>query len=137
LTLSAFHRGSQIHVEVSDDGAGIDPARLRTKAVEKKLGTEEEVAAMDDRAVLDLIFRPGFSTAARVSEVSGRGVGMDVVREAITRLKGSIAIAATPGHGTIFTLRLPLTLAIIQVLVVRVGGQDLAIPLDAVQRTLT
>ncbi len=137
LTLSAFHRGSQIHIEVSDDGAGIDPAKLRKKAVEKKLCTEEEVAAMDDRAVLDIIFRPGFSTAARVSEVSGRGVGMDVVRETITRLKGSIEIASTPGTGTTFTLKLPLTLAIIQVLLVRVAGQDLAIPLDAVKRTLT
>jgi two-component system, chemotaxis family, sensor kinase CheA len=137
LTLSAYHRGSQIHVEVSDDGAGIEPAKLRKKAVEKNLIGEAEVAAMDDRAVLDLIFRPGFSTAARVSEVSGRGVGMDVVREAITRLKGTIDIASTPGHGTTFTLKLPLTLAIIQVLVVRVAGQDLAIPLDAVKRTLT
>jgi two-component system chemotaxis sensor kinase CheA len=137
LTLSAFHRGSQIHVEVSDDGAGIEPAKLRQKAIEKKLCTAEEVAAMDDRAVLDIIFRPGFSTAARVSEVSGRGVGMDVVRETITRLKGSIDISSTPGHGTTFTLKLPLTLAIIQVLLVRVCGQDLAIPLDSVKRTLT
>src|SRR5207245_1505065 len=101
------------------------------------LCSEEEVAAMDDRALLDLIFRPGFSTAARVSEVSGRGVGMDVVREAIKRLKGSIDIASTPGRGTTFTLKLPLTLAIIQVVLVRVAGHDLAIPLDVVRRTLT
>ena len=137
LRLAARHQGNQIHVEVSDDGAGIEPARLRAKALEKSLATEEELAAMDDRAVLDIIFRPGFSTAARVSEVSGRGVGMDVVREAITRLKGSIDIASTPGVGTTFTLKLPLTLAIIQVLLVRVAGYELAIPLDAVKRTLT
>ena len=135
LTLRAYHRGSQIFVEVADDGAGIELPRLRKSAVEKGLCNEAEIAAMDDRTVLDLIFRPGFSTATRVSEVSGRGVGMDVVRETITRLKGSIDIASTPGRGTTFTLRLPLTLAIIQVLVVRVGGCDLAIPLDAVKRT--
>src|SRR5262249_10121701 len=75
LTLSAYHRGSQIYVEVSDDGAGIDPAKLRKRALEKALCSEAELAEMDDRAVLDLIFRPGFSTASRVSEVSGRGVG--------------------------------------------------------------
>jgi len=136
LTLSARHRGNQILVEVADDGAGIDPAKLRKKALEKQLATPDELSAMDEKEVLDLIFRPGFSTAARVTDVSGRGVGMDVVRDAITRLSGSIEIASTPGAGTTFTLKLPLTLAIIQVLLVRVGGDDYALPLDAVERSL-
>jgi two-component system chemotaxis sensor kinase CheA len=136
LTLSARHRGNQIVVEARDDGAGIDPERLRKKALEKALATPEELATMDDRQVLDLIFRPGFSTAARITDVSGRGVGMDVVRETITRLSGTIELDSQKGQGTTFTLKLPLTLAIVQVLLVRVAGEDYALPLDVVQRTL-
>src|SRR6185312_8179285 len=136
VTLSARHRGNLIIVEVRDAGAGIDPARLRAKAREKQLASEEELASMDDTAVLDLIFRPGFSTATRVTDISGRGVGMDVVRDAIGKLSGSIELRSTPGDGTIFTLKLPLTLAIVQVLLVRVAGEDYALPLDIVSRTL-
>jgi two-component system chemotaxis sensor kinase CheA len=136
LTLAARHRGNQIVVEVSDDGAGIDPQKLRNKALEKQLVAPDELAAMDDKTVLDVIFRPGFSTAARVTDVSGRGVGMDVVRDTITRLSGSIEINSVPGRGTSFTLKLPLTLAIIQVLLVRVGGEDYALPLDVVERSM-
>jgi two-component system chemotaxis sensor kinase CheA len=136
LTLSARHQGNQIVVTIVDDGAGIDPEKLWHKALEKQLATREELEAMDERQVLDLIFRPGFSTAARVTDVSGRGVGMDVVRETITRLSGSIDIASQPGAGTTFTLRLPLTLAIVQVLLVRIGGEELALPLDVVERSL-
>ncbi|MGZ3442484.1 MAG: response regulator, partial [Polyangia bacterium] len=136
VTLSAHHRGNQIFVEVRDDGAGIDPARLRAKAREKQLASDEELAAMDDTEVLELIFRPGFSTAARVTDVSGRGVGMDVVRDTIAKLSGTIELRSTPGAGTTFALKLPLTLAIVQVLLVRVGGEDYALPLDLVQRTL-
>ena len=137
ITLSARHRGNQIVVEISDDGAGIDPARLRAKARDKGLASDDELGAMDDTAVLDLIFRPGFSTATRVTDVSGRGVGMDVVRDTIQRLSGSIELASTPGLGTRFVLKLPLTLAIVQVLLVRVAGQDYALPLDSVLRTLS
>ncbi|HEX6834973.1 MAG TPA: chemotaxis protein CheA, partial [Polyangia bacterium] len=137
ITLAAHQRGNQILVEVRDDGAGIDPARLRQKAREKALASDDELAAMDDTAVLDLIFRPGFSTAARVTDVSGRGVGMDVVRDTIGKLSGSIELRSTPGAGTTFVLKLPLTLAIVQVLLVRVGGEDYALPLDIVQRTLS
>jgi two-component system, chemotaxis family, sensor kinase CheA len=136
LTLSARHRGNQIIVEARDDGAGIDPERLRKKAREKGLASDDELAAMDDKEVLDLIFRPGFSTAARVTDVSGRGVGMDVVRETITRLAGTIELSSKKGEGTTLTLKLPLTLAIVQVLLVRVAGEDYALPLDVVQRTL-
>jgi two-component system chemotaxis sensor kinase CheA len=136
ITLGAERRGNQIVITVSDDGAGIDPERLRKKALAESLAAPEELAAMDDGALLDLIFRPGFSTAARVTEVSGRGVGMDVVRDTLTRMSGSIEVASTPGAGTQMILKLPLTLAIAQVLLVRVGGEELALPLDAVQRTL-
>jgi chemotaxis protein histidine kinase CheA/ActR/RegA family two-component response regulator len=136
ITLTARRRGNQILVEVRDDGAGIEPSRLRQKAREKQLATDEELADMDDRAVLDLIFRPGFSTAARVTDLSGRGVGMDVVRDTITKLSGTIELASSPGLGTTFTLRLPLTLAIVQVLLVRIAGEDYALPLDVVVRTL-
>jgi two-component system, chemotaxis family, sensor kinase CheA len=136
VTLAAYHRGNQIIVEVRDDGAGIVPERLRDKAREKHLASDDELAAMNDTDVLDLIFRPGFSTASRVSDVSGRGVGMDVVRDTIQRLSGSIELRSTPGAGTTFTLRLPLTLAIVQVLLVRVAGEDYALPLDVVKRTL-
>lgn len=132
VRLSAHQRGGQIVVTISDDGAGMDPERLRVKAVEKGLLSAEEAAALDDRSAFDLIFRAGFSTAKEVSDVSGRGVGMDVVRDAIAKLKGSIVIGSELGKGTRMELRLPLTLAITQVLAARVGGELVAIPLDAV-----
>jgi len=135
VTLSAAHRGNQVEIRVSDDGRGLDPAKLKSRALERGLITEAEAAVMDDRGARELIFRPGFSTAAHVSEVSGRGVGMDIVRQAIvTRLKGSIEVESTPGQGSAFVLKLPLTLAIIQVVVARAGGETFAIPLDVVQR---
>lgn len=137
IRLSAVHRGNQVVVQIADDGNGIDPAVLRKKALERDLLTREQVQQMDDQQVLDLIFLPGFSTATTVSQVSGRGVGMDVVRQTvITQLKGTIDIDATYGRGTTFTLKLPLTLAIIQVLLARTGGEVVAIPLDSVLRTI-
>ena len=137
IRLSASHRGNQVEIRVSDDGKGLDPVKLRAKAIEKGVITAAEGEAMDDRTARELIFRPGFSTAASVSEVSGRGVGMDIVRQTIvTRLKGSIEVESTPGQGSAFVLKLPLTLAIIQVIVARAGGETFAIPLDVVQRVL-
>ncbi|HUQ01106.1 MAG TPA: response regulator [Kofleriaceae bacterium] len=137
VKLSASHRGNQVEIRISDDGKGMDPAKLRAKAVEKGLMTADEAEALEDRAALDIIFRAGFSTAATISHVSGRGVGMDVVRTTIvTRLKGTIDVESTPGHGSAFVLKLPLTLAIIQVLLARAGGETFAIPLDSVLRVL-
>ena len=137
VRLSASHRGNQVEIRVADDGRGLDPAKLRAKAQERGLITADEAVALDDRGARELIFRAGFSTAATVSEVSGRGVGMDVVRQTIvSRLKGTIDVESTPGQGSAFVLKLPLTLAIIQVLVARVGGETFAIPLDVVQRVL-
>ena len=113
------------------------PTGSSARAVEKGVITRDEADAMDERAARDLIFRAGFSTAATVSEVSGRGVGMDVVRQTIvTRLKGTIDVESTVGQGSAFVLKLPLTLAIIQVIVARAGGETFAIPLDIVQRVL-
>jgi chemotaxis protein histidine kinase CheA/ActR/RegA family two-component response regulator len=136
LRMAAHQRGNQIVLEISDDGAGIDPVKVRRKAEEKHLLPEAELALQTDEQVLDLIFRPGFSTAAAVSEISGRGVGMDIVRETLSRLKGTVEVTSSKGRGTTFTLKLPLTLAIIQVLLVRAGGELLALPLDRVSRTL-
>jgi two-component system chemotaxis sensor kinase CheA len=137
VRLAAAHRGNQVEIRVSDDGRGLDPGKLKRRALERGLITEAEADAMEDAAARELIFRPGFSTAATVSEVSGRGVGMDIVRQAIvTRLKGTIDVESTPGQGSVFVLKLPLTLAIIQVVVARAGGETFAIPLDVVQRVL-
>jgi len=137
VRIAAAHRGNQVEIRVSDDGRGLDPARLRARAVERGLISPAEADAMDDRAARELIFRAGFSTAAQVSEVSGRGVGMDVVRQTIVaRLKGTIEVQSTPGAGSTFMLKLPLTLAIIQVIIARAGGETFAIPLDVVKRVL-
>jgi two-component system chemotaxis sensor kinase CheA len=132
VRLGASQRGGQILVTIEDDGGGMDPARLRAKAIEKGLLSQEQAAALSDSESFDLIFRAGFSTAAEVSDVSGRGVGMDVVRFAIAKLKGTIVVDSLPGRGTKVELRLPLTLAITQVLAARVGGELVAVPLDAV-----
>ena len=137
IRLTASHRGNQVEIRIADDGRGMDPDRLRAKAVEKGLMTAEQAEALDERRALEIIFAAGFSTAATISHVSGRGVGMDVVRTTIvTRLKGTIDVESTPGQGSAFVLRLPLTLAIIQVLLARAGGEIFAIPLDSVLRVL-
>ena len=132
VRLTAAHEGNHIVITIQDDGAGMDPAILKKKAVEKKLITEREAAEMSEQESLQLIFRPGFSTAQTVSKVSGRGVGMDVVKTNITRLNGTVAIDSVLGKGTTFTLKLPLTLAIIQSLLVRVANETFAIPLHSV-----
>jgi two-component system chemotaxis sensor kinase CheA len=138
VRIAAAHRGNQVEIRVADDGRGLDPARLKARAVERGLVTAAAAEALDDAGAHELIFRAGFSTAATVSEVSGRGVGMDVVRQTIvSRLKGTIEVESTPGQGSAFVLKLPLTLAIIQVLVARAGGETFAIPLDVVKRVLT
>ena len=137
IRLEAMHRGNQVVIRVADDGKGIDPKRLKSKALEKSIASSAELDTMDDRAALELVFRAGFSTAGAVTDVSGRGVGMDIVRQTIVaRLKGTIDIESSLGRGTAFVLKLPLTLAIIQVMLARASGETFAIPLDAAERTV-
>jgi two-component system chemotaxis sensor kinase CheA len=130
LKLNAYHEGNQVIIEISDDGGGIDLQRVRDKAV--RLGLIAESDRLSDREIVELIFTPGFSTADAVTDVSGRGVGMDVVKKNILRLKGVFDVDSVPGEGTTFTMKLPLTLAIIQALLVRVADELYSIPLDAV-----
>jgi two-component system chemotaxis sensor kinase CheA len=133
--LRAFHEGNSVIIEVEDDGRGIDPEKIKKKAIEKGIINPEEAEKMDDREAIDLIFAPGFSTAEKVTDVSGRGVGMDVVRNNIKSLNGNVFVHSEVGKGTKFILSLPLTLAIIEALLVEVGTHTYAIPLDAVSET--
>jgi two-component system chemotaxis sensor kinase CheA len=130
LTLRAFHEGALVVVQVSDDGGGLDRARIVRRAVER--GIVAEGAQLTDEQVHALIFEPGFSTAEQVTEVSGRGVGMDVVRRNVETLRGSVSVESTLGAGTTITLRFPLTLAIIQGFRVVVAGDVYILPLEAV-----
>ena len=136
VILRARHEGDSVIVEIEDDGKGIDPAVIRAKAVEKGLMTQDKAEAMADEEVIELIFAPGFSTAAKVTDISGRGVGMDVVRSNVRKLNGRVGVRSAVGKGSIFTIRLPLTLAIIDALLVKSGGQVFAIPGTAVEETL-
>lgn len=135
VTLRAFHKGNSVAIEIEDDGKGIDPDKMREVAIRKGVVTPEEAAQLDDREAMELIFAPGFSSAEKITDISGRGVGMDVVRTNIKNLKGSVSTNSEVGKGTRFTLSLPLTLAIIDALMVNVSGQMYAIPLDAVSET--
>ncbi len=128
LSIRAFHASGQVNIEIADDGRGIDPEKIRKIAVEKGVVTREQADAMDDREAVMLVMAPGFSTAEQVSDISGRGVGMDVVRSNIEALGGSIDVESTVGEGTVMTLKLPLTLAIIPSLLVKVGGRRFAVP---------
>jgi two-component system, chemotaxis family, sensor kinase CheA len=132
VRLNAYHHGNQVVVEVSDDGRGIDVQKIRAKAVELGLATPEEFAQLSETETLNYIFRPGFSTAEQVTEVSGRGVGMDVVQSVLHRLKASVSLETKLGQGTTFRLKLPLTLAIIKALLFWVEQRLYAIPLNAV-----
>lgn len=136
VRLEARQEGDHIVILVADDGRGMNPERLRAKAIEKGLITDEESNAMDERQSFNLVFLPGFSLAAQVSDVSGRGVGMDVVRTNIQKLNGSIEIQSQMGKGTTFVISLPLTLAILPVLLVRIGDQPFAVPLSMVREIL-
>lgn len=128
IALRAFHKAGKVCIEIEDDGGGIDPKRLLGKAVEKGVVSAERAEQMTDREVVRLIFHPGFSTAEKVSDVSGRGVGMDVVRTNIEKLGGVVDVESAIGKGTIIRVTLPLTLAIIPSMIVRCGGERFAIP---------
>jgi len=128
LWLRAYHEGGQVNIEIADDGAGIGVDRVRAKAVEKGMITSEQAAAMSDREAIQMILLPGFSTAAKVTNVSGRGVGMDVVKTNVEKIGGTLEIHSVVGKGTMLRIKIPLTLAIIPALIVTTGGDRYAIP---------
>jgi two-component system, chemotaxis family, sensor kinase CheA len=130
--LNAYHQGTQVVIDVRDDGRGIDLQQVRRQAIEKGILKAEEAQRLSDAEAMNLIFEPGFSTAAEITEVSGRGVGMDVVRTVMDRLKGTVQISSGKGRGTTIQLRAPLTLASIQTLLFRVSGRLFAVPISSV-----
>ena len=132
LTISAFYEGNHAHVVVEDDGRGIDVARVAQRAVTQGILEPSELDSLAPEEILNTIYYPGFSTADAISDVSGRGVGMDIVRESIANLKGVIELETAPGRGTRFLIRLPLTLAILRAVLVEVGDQTFAVPLTSV-----
>ncbi|MFW6369921.1 MAG: chemotaxis protein CheA, partial [Bacteroidota bacterium] len=132
IKLKAFYSGANVHIQISDDGAGIDPAAIREKAIQKGIILPE--ASLSKKEILDLIFLPGFSTAKNITDVSGRGVGMDVVKRKIADIRGEVEVDSEVGAGTILTIKLPLTLSIIDGLLVKVGDSNYVIPLTAVDK---
>jgi two-component system chemotaxis sensor kinase CheA len=132
MRLGAYHQGNQVVIEVSDDGAGIDAEKVRQRALSQGLLKADQAARLTETETLDLILQPGFSTAEEITELSGRGVGLDVVQSVLGRLKGTVQIETALGRGTTFRLRLPLTLAIIRALLFRVEQRLYALPLNAV-----
>jgi len=132
VELNAFHRGNSIVIEVRDDGKGLDADRILRKALDKGLVSRSEAEKMTAAQIYQLIWEPGLSTAEKVTEVSGRGMGMDIVKSKIEELNGTVDIASVPGQGTTITIKLPLTLAILPSLMVEIGGDVFAVPLEAV-----
>lgn len=133
IYLNAFQDGNSVIIEVRDDGNGIDIEKVRNKALEKGTITQEQAEVMTDKDIVDLLFRPSFSTSEKVTDVSGRGVGLDVVKTKIEALGGDIDVKTALGEGSCFSIRLPLTLAIIQALMVELGEEKYAIPLETIQ----
>ncbi len=133
INLNAYQEGNNVVIEVKDDGKGIDVEKVKRKAIEKGTITKEQSEVMSDKEIIDLLFRPSFSTAEKVSELSGRGVGLDVVKTNIEKLGGDVEVHTVLGGGSNFIVRLPLTLAIIQSLMVEIGTEKYAIPLGSIQ----
>ncbi|MEO2204046.1 chemotaxis protein CheA [Paenibacillus pabuli] len=135
VNLRAFHSGNHVFIEIEDDGKGIYREKLLQTAIKRGVVTEEQGAKMSDDEVNQLLFAPGFSTADKISDISGRGVGLDVVKSKITSLGGNVTIHSTPGKGTNFSVQLPLTLSIIAAMLVRVGSEKYAVPLSSIVET--
>jgi chemosensory pili system protein ChpA (sensor histidine kinase/response regulator) len=136
ITVLAAHEGDQIVVRVKDDGGGVNLEAVRTRAVERGLAPRDAAARLTEAELLALPFQPGFSTARTISETSGRGVGLDVVRTCVERLNGSVSLTSKPGEGTSFVVRLPMTVAVLRVLLVKARGQTFALPLASVARVV-
>jgi two-component system chemotaxis sensor kinase CheA len=136
IRLNAYHQGNQVVIEIGDDGGGIDLPNVVRKAVSQGIFSAEQAARLSDSEATDLIFHAGLSTSSEVTEISGRGIGMDVVKAVMDRLKGTISVRSTPGEGTTFYLKVPLTLAIIKALLFRVSERLYAVPLGNVLEIL-
>jgi two-component system, chemotaxis family, sensor kinase CheA len=136
ITLAASRTGDRFVVDVIDDGRGIDPNAIRRKAGENALLSKNELTVLSDQEVIELIFSSGFSTASEISDISGRGVGMDVVRSSIERIGGRVSLKSRVGFGTTVSLNLPMNIAMSRIMVVEAGGQSFGIPMDAVTETL-
>ena len=136
ILLKAYQEGDQVVIEVSDDGRGIDPAVIRQKAIEKGLITEEQAGALSDQDAINLVFLPGFSTVKKISDLSGRGVGMDVVRNAVEKVHGEVTISSRKGEGTTVRLSLPLSMAVSRVMMVEAADGLFGIPMDAIAETV-
>jgi two-component system chemotaxis sensor kinase CheA len=136
IQLKAFQEGDQVVIEVSDDGKGIDPTVMRLKALEKKLITEDQADSLSDQDAINLIFLPGFSTMEEVSDLSGRGVGMDVVRTAVEKFNGQLMLSSRKGEGTLVRMSLPLSMAVARVMMIEVGGALFGVPMDGVAETV-
>ncbi len=132
LTLDAFHRGNSIIIQVSDDGKGLDKDRIIAKAIEKKIVSPIEAEKMTAQQIYQLIWEPGFSTAEKVTEISGRGMGMDIVRSKIEEISGTVEVDSRPGQGSVFTIKLPLTLAILPSLMAEIDGDVFALPVESI-----
>jgi chemosensory pili system protein ChpA (sensor histidine kinase/response regulator) len=136
IRLRAYHEGSQVVIQVADDGAGADPGAIRDTAFARGYLSADEAARISDPELLNLIFLPGFSTAQAISEISGRGVGLDIVKAQVSKLKGTLTLQSSPNQGATFTIRLPMTMAITRALMVRANQETFAIPLDSVIQIL-
>jgi two-component system chemotaxis sensor kinase CheA len=137
VAIAAQQKGNHVVIEVRDDGAGFDEQRILETAIKKKLIERHQASELTRRELLNLVFLPGFSTRDEATELSGRGVGMDVVKTNIARLSGLIDIASVRGQGTVITITLPITLAILHALIIRVAGRTFAVPLNSVLESLT
>lgn len=135
IKLKAYHSGNHVFIEIEDDGAGINREKVLNKALSKGILSEEEAAALTDKQVFELILASGFSTAETISDISGRGVGLDVVKATIESLGGTINIDSSEGDGSVFIIQLPLTLSIISVMLVEVGDEKYAVPLSSIIET--
>jgi two-component system chemotaxis sensor kinase CheA len=136
ISIEASRTGDRFLIEVTDDGRGVDPAVVRQKASEKRLVPADELIALTDEQVVDLVFAPGFSTAAEISDISGRGIGMDVVRTMVEQIGGRVSLASRVGTGTTVRLDIPMTIAMSRIMVVDAGGQLFGISMDAVSETV-
>ncbi|MFH1684616.1 MAG: hybrid sensor histidine kinase/response regulator [Candidatus Margulisiibacteriota bacterium] len=137
IKLSAWHEGGNVIIEIKDDGIGIDPEEIRAAALKKKIAAKEDLAGMSEKEIINLIFLPGFSVSPIITDVSGRGVGLDVVKTQVEKLRGQISIGSARGRGTTVVLKLPLTVAIIKALTVRVEDQVFALPLLSIDESLS